>query len=121
MKCILFSTLLILGVQFASLGNQISLTHPHFSLSNINWHKTVSATHTSTITKLNLETTQKTKLPLIYLWVLHNDGCYYLGVVVEDLNPITGVPGLFWVPLTGTNYIGKTVECMSDEEFDNFC
>lgn len=51
-----------------------------------------------------------------YWWLLFNDGCYHLGRVTE-------MPDgqYWWEPLTIFNYIGKTVDCSLQQNFENFC
>lgn len=51
-----------------------------------------------------------------YWWLLFNDGCYHLGRVTE-------MPDgqYWWEPLTIYNYIGKTVDCSLQQNFENFC
>jgi hypothetical protein len=55
--------------------------------------------------------------PIIgYWWILFNDGCYYLGRVTE-----TPDGEYWWEPLTIFDYIGKTVDCSLQQNFENFC
>lgn len=51
-----------------------------------------------------------------YYWILFNDGCWRLGRVTRDENG-----DYWWESLGYWNYIGTTVKCMSDEEFDALC
>ena len=53
---------------------------------------------------------------IYYVWVLMDNGCYYLYrvEVVDDILE-------FWTPMGPLNYAGTTVNCMFQKEIDSLC
>jgi hypothetical protein len=51
-----------------------------------------------------------------YYYILFNDGCYHLGVVVEDPDG-----SIWWEPLGYWNWATSTTICMEEEDFAALC
>ncbi|TAJ54183.1 MAG: hypothetical protein EPO58_09300 [Chitinophagaceae bacterium] len=67
--------------------------------------------------KKNIKSVEFTRDLIGYIFLLHNDGCYYLGRLFLADNGT-----LEWYNLNGDpTYVGTTVFCMSAETFSNFC
>lgn len=99
---ILFFCLVIVSFVFGKVADKKLIASP-----NKKNDKSVTLNQTEILDPIFLEN----------IYLLHNDGCYYLGKVylMDD-------GSLAWYNLYGdTSYTGTTVFCMSQEEFSNFC
>ena len=68
---------------------------------------------------MRLESTtieKKTGNEIYYVWVLMDDGCFYL-FRVEVVGGILE----FWTPMGPDNFVGSTRNCIFREEIDSIC